>query len=171
MKNYINVGKLVATHGVKGALVMKHNLGKKTSFKGLKAIFIEDLPGSFLPYFPLDIKIRQDDEVLLEVEGVITREKAATLVQKQVWLEEADFKKYAAANAPISLLGFLVFDKDKELGEVQEVIEQPHQVMLRVVIDKHDILIPVHEQSLKKIDKKAKKVVLDLPEGLVEAQL
>jgi len=171
MKNYIKVGKLVAAHGVKGAIVMKHNLGRKTSFKGLKALFLEDLPGSFLPYFPLDIKVRSEEEVLMELEGILTREKANTLVQKQVWLEEADFKKYAATNAPISLLGFTVFDKENELGEVQEVIEQPHQVMVRVVISGHDIFIPVHEQSLQHLDKKARKLFLDLPDGLVEAQL
>jgi 16S rRNA processing protein RimM len=172
MKNYINIGKLVATHGVKGALVLKHDLGKQTAFKGLKAFFLEELQGSFLPYFPIDIKIKNEQEVLVEFEGIITKEKAATLVPKQVWLEESDFKKFAAANAPISLLGFVVYDKDELLGEVLEVIEQPHQVMCRIQYKEHDdILIPIHEGSLLKIDKKAKKLMLDLPEGLIEAQL
>jgi 16S rRNA processing protein RimM len=172
MKNYINIGKLVATHGVKGALVLKHDLGKKTSFKGLKAFFLEEMPGSFLPYFTVDIKIKNEQEVHVEFEGILTKEKAATLVPKQVWLEEADFKKFAAANAPISLLGFMVYDKDLALGEVLEVIEQPHQVMCRIQYKEHDdILIPIHEGSLLKIDKKAKKLMLDLPEGLIEAQI
>ncbi|HSF45637.1 MAG TPA: hypothetical protein VLA58_06480, partial [Chitinophagaceae bacterium] len=132
MTNYINIGKLVATHGVKGTLVLKHDLGKKTSFKGLKAFFLEEMQGSFLPYFPVDIKIKNEQEVLVEFEGIITKEKAATLVPKQVWLEESDFKKFAAVNAPISLLGFMVYDKEEALGEVLEVIEQPHQVMCRI---------------------------------------
>jgi 16S rRNA processing protein RimM len=83
MKNYINIGKLVATHGVKGALVLKHDLGKQTAFKGLKAFFLEELQGSFLPYFPVDVKIKNEQEVLVEFEGIITKEKAATLVQNR----------------------------------------------------------------------------------------
>jgi 16S rRNA processing protein RimM len=172
MKNYINIGKLVATHGVKGALVLKHDLGKKTSFKGLKAFFLEEMPGSFLPYFPIDVKIKNEQEVLIEFEGILTKEKAATLVPKQVWLEESDFKKYAAVNAPISLLGYMVYDKGIAIGEVLEVIEQPHQVMCRIQYLEHDdILIPIHEDSLLKVDKKAKKLLLDLPDGLIEAQI
>jgi 16S rRNA processing protein RimM len=96
-------------------------------------------------------------------EGIITKEKAATLVPKPIWLEETDFKRYAAVNAPISLLGYMVYDKETVLGEVLEVIEQPHQVMCRIQFMEHDdILIPIHEGSLLKIDKKAKKLLLDL---------
>lgn len=172
MKNYISIGKLVATHGVNGALVLKHDLGKKTTFKELKAFFLEDLPGSFLPYFPVDIKARSEEEVLVEFEGIITKEKAARYVQKQVWLEESDFARYAAANAPISLLGYTVYDGTEALGEVLEVIEQPHQVMCRIQYKEHDdVLIPVNESSLVKIDKKEKRLMLDLPEGLIETQI
>ena len=172
MKNYISIGKIVATHGVSGTVVLRHDLGKKTTFKDLKAFFLEDLPGSFLPYFPIDIKARSEEEVLVEFEGITSKEKAARYVQKQVWLEESDFSKYAAANAPISLLGFIVFDGDEELGEVLEVIEQPHQVMCRIQYKEHDeVLIPVNEASLVKIDKKSKRLLLDLPEGLIETQI
>jgi 16S rRNA processing protein RimM len=172
MKNYINIGRLVATHGLKGSLVLKHELGKKTDFKGLKAFFMEELPGSFLPYFPITVTARSEQEVLVEFEGIITREKAALLVKKQVWLEEEDFKKFASAGAPISLLGYMIVDQDRELGEVLEVIEQPHQVLCRIRHDgQKDVLIPVNEGFLLKIDKKNKRVILDLPEGLIEAQL
>lgn len=162
----------MATHGVNGAVVLKHDLGNKTVFKDLKAFFLEDMPGSFLPYFPTDIKARSEEEVLVEFEGITSKEKAARYVQKQVWLEESDFSKYAAANAPISLLGFTVFDGKEALGEVLEVIEQPHQVMCRIQYKEHDdVLIPINEASLVKIDNKTKRLLLDLPDGLIEAQI
>lgn len=172
MTNYINIGKLVATHGVRGAMVLHHNLGKKTALKGLKVFFIEELPGSFLPYFPLDMKARNEEDILVEIEGIDSKEKATRLVQKQVWLPEEEFKKYAAASAPIALLGYQVYDGKKLLGEVLEVIEQPHQLMCRISYQQHeDILIPINEQSLVKIDKKGKKLILDLPDGLIEVQM
>lgn len=172
MKNYISIGKLVATHGVNGALVLKHHLGKATGFPGLKAFFLEDLPGSFLPYFPLSLKSRGADELIIEFEGIGSKEKAARFLQKQVWLEEADFARYASASAPIALLGFMVFDGRTPLGEVLEVIEQPHQVMCRIQYKEHDdILIPINEASLVRIDQKKKQLFLDLPEGLIETQL
>lgn len=172
MTNYISIGRLVATHGIKGTLILKHHLGKKTALKDLKVFFIEDLPGSFLPYFPQTMKARSEDEILVEVEGVVTKEKAATLVTKKVWLTEEDFSRHAAASAPISLLGFMVMDGQKALGEVLEVIEQPHQVMCRINYQgNEEILIPINEQSLVKMDKKQKKLYLELPDGLIDAQI
>jgi hypothetical protein len=43
--------KLVAVHGLKGELISKHELGKKSSLKDVKAIFIEDKKDSFFPWF------------------------------------------------------------------------------------------------------------------------
>ena len=41
MKQYNRIGKLVATHGLAGEVVLKHELGKKTSLKGLECLFLE----------------------------------------------------------------------------------------------------------------------------------
>jgi 16S rRNA processing protein RimM len=172
MKNYISIGKLVASHGLKGSMILKHHLGKKTALKGLAVFFIEELPNSFLPYFPVEMNAKSEEEILIDIEGVDSKEKAGKLMQKQVWLTEEDFSKYAAASAPISLLGFQVYDKKELVGEVLEVIEQPHQVMCRIEHKGNDeILIPINEQSLLKIDKKNKKLYLDLPDGLIEVQM
>ena len=44
--------------------------------------------------------------------------------------------------------------------------------MCRIQFGKHDdILIPINEHSLLKVDKKNKKLMLDLPDGLIEAQI
>ena len=58
MTEYFNIGKLVAVHGLKGELLLKHELGKKTSLKGLQAIFIEEKKNSFLPWFIESTKIK-----------------------------------------------------------------------------------------------------------------
>jgi 16S rRNA processing protein RimM len=172
MANYINIGKLVATFGVKGEMILKHSLGKKTALKGLSCFFIENPPGSFLPYFPTEIKAKSDTEVQLGIEGVDSKEKAIAYIQKQVWLTEEDFKKYVAATAPISFIGFKVYDSGKLLGEVLEVIEQPHQVLCRIQYLTHDdILIPLNEQSLSSIDTRNRRLLLNLPDGLIEAQI
>ena len=57
---------------------------------------------------------------------------------------------------------------DDELGEVIEVIEQPHQVLCKIMLENKEALIPVHEDSLKKIDKKNKKLFVNLPDGLLD---
>ncbi|MEO8861081.1 MAG: 16S rRNA processing protein RimM [Ginsengibacter sp.] len=168
MDNYFKIGKLAATFGVDGQLVLEHNLGKKTSLKGLENIFLEESKDSFLPYFIETAKIKNDKEVYVKLEGLSSKEKAKHLIKKEVWLSEKDFKKFAANASPISLLGFMVVNDDVELSEVCEVIEQPHQILCKIMLDGKEALIPVHEGSLEKIDKKNRIIFVSLPEGLLE---
>jgi 16S rRNA processing protein RimM len=168
MNNYFKIGKLAATFGLDGQLVLEHSLGKKTSLKGLETIFIEENENSFLPYFIEGAKIKNDKEVFLKLEGISAKEKAKHLVKKEVWLNEKDFKKFAANASPISLLGFMVINDDVKLGEVCEVIEQPHQILCKIMLEGKEALIPVHEDSLEKIDKKNRIIFVNLPEGLLE---
>ena len=168
MNNYFKIGRLAGTFGLQGQVVLEHSLGKKTSLKGLENIFIEKNENSFLPYFIENAKIKNDKEVYLKLEGISTKEAAHHLIKNNVWLEENDFKRLAASSAPISLLGFMAVNEGEELGEILEVIEQPHQVLCKVLIDTKEALLPVHDETLQKIDKKNRRVYLNLPNGLLD---
>jgi 16S rRNA processing protein RimM len=171
MNQYRNIGKLVASFGLKGELILHHHLGKKTSLKGLEVIYLEEKKKEMLPYFLESATIKSEEELYLKLEGVDTREQAKKMVQKEVWLEENDFFKYAGKSAPISLVGYRVVHEGTDLGEIQEVIEQPHQVLCRLEIKQKEVLVPINEETLEKMDKKSKTVFVKLPEGLLELYL
>src|SRR6476646_957389 len=151
---YFKIGKFVAAHGVKGELVLKHELRKKTSLNGLQTIFIEENRSSFLPWFVENTKSKSENEVLVKLEGIDTRETALKLAQKEVWFAEADVKKFSAKSSPINLLGYTIVNKEKPIGEIMEVIEQPHQMLCRIEVNEKEVLIPLNEDTLKKIDHK-----------------
>lgn len=171
MTEYFKIGKLVSVFGLKGEMILKHNLGKKTSLKGLQALFIEEKNKSFIPWFIESTRIKSDEEVYIKLEEIYTREKAIPLAQKEVWLPEADFKKYARKASPINLLGFTIIEKDKELGRITEVIEQPHQLLCKIMISDKEAYIPLHEETILKIDQRKQQVIVALPEGLLEIYL
>jgi 16S rRNA processing protein RimM len=102
---------------------------------------------------------------------VATREAAAKLTQKEVWFTEADRKKFAAKSSPINLLGYTIIYEKKGLGAVLEIIEQPHQMLCRIEINNKEVLIPLNEDTLQKIDDKRKEVIVNLPEGLLDVYL
>ncbi|UAY51612.1 ribosome maturation factor RimM [Ferruginibacter albus] len=168
MSEYFKIGKLVATFGFKGELILKHNLGKKTSLKGLEHFFVEEGTNNFLPYFIQSTKIKNDEELYIIIEGFDTKETAKKLVAKEVWLLEEDFTKYSSKSAPISFLGYNLIDGKNDLGKILEVIEQPHQILCTLSINDKEVLIPLHEDSLEKIDKKNRKIYVALPDGLLD---
>lgn len=171
MANYNSIGKLVATFGYKGELVLLHHLGKKTSLKGLETVFIEEKKDELLPYFIESTRIKNDNELFITFEGINTKESAQRLVQKPLWLSEEDFQKYVKKSAPITLVGYHILQEGTDLGEILEVIEQPHQLLCRIEIDGKEVLIPMHAETLLKVDKKKKQVHVDLPDGLLDIYL
>ena len=168
MSKYFKIGKLAASFGLKGELVLKHSLGQKTALKGLETFFIEQGINNFMPYFITATSIKNDTEVFIKVEGVDNKEVARKLTPKEVWLTEDDFKKYTAASSAIAMLGFNMINAGVDLGEIIEVIEQPHQILCAILLDGNEALIPIHEASLEKIDIKARKVYVNLPDGLLD---
>ena len=171
MKHLRNIGKLVSVFGLKGELILLHHLGKKTSLKDLEVIFLEEKKEEMLPHFIEKTKIKNESEIYLKLEGTDSKEKARTMLQKEVWLREEDFSRYAGKSAPISLVGFRIIDNGKDLGEVIEVMEQPHQTICRLEIEGREVLIPITDGFLKQIDRKNRQVKVVLPEGLLEIYL
>lgn len=62
----------------------------------------------------------------------------------------------------------MIVNNEEEIGEVIEVIEQPHQVLCTILIEGKEALIPIHEDSLQKMDKKNRKLYVSLPDGLLD---
>jgi len=166
--SYIHIGKIVAPFGVSGQLILQHVLGKKTQFPNIAVVFIEEIKGSYLPYFLEKAQAKSHDESILQLESIITREAAQRLCTRPVWLLEADFRKLAGKTAPISLLGYSVIQEGENLGEVKEVIEQPHQVLLTILWQGKEAYIPLHAETLQAVDHARREVNVLLPDGLLD---
>jgi 16S rRNA processing protein RimM len=165
---YFKIGKLAASHGLTGELILQHSLGKKTLLKDVDAIFLEQPKNNFLPHFIEKTSIKSDTETYIKLEGIDSLEVARKITPKEVWLQEDDFNKHKAKAAPIALLGYDMIDGQTNLGPIIEVMEMPHQILCTILYNGNEALVPVHEANLIKMDNKNKKVYVEVPAGLLE---
>lgn len=168
MSEYIHIGKVVAAHGIGGEIIISHALGKPINFKGIEAIFVEKNTASFIPYFITSAIAKTDSLTHLKMEGIHNREATQSLISKKVWLPQQQFQQLVDQSSPLALLGYMVQQEGVDLGIVQEVIEQPHQLMLTILYKEQETYIPLHEESLKGIDHSKKTVSVTLPDGLLD---
>ncbi len=171
MAAYLKLGKILSAHGLTGELLLEHTLGKASSLKKIEVLFIEDYKKALLPYFVTSSRKKTADAVFISLEGINTRERAQQLVSRAVWIPEELYHQLASKNAPANLLGYQIVENDKEIGLITEVIEQPQQLVCKVFIQEQEVLIPLHEDTLLSIDHAAKKVIVQLPDGLLDIYL
>ncbi|MCZ2223915.1 MAG: 16S rRNA processing protein RimM [Chitinophagales bacterium] len=168
MNQYTHIGKIIATFGTLGEVILQHSLGKKTTLKGTEAIFIELTKGSYIPYFISSAKAKNQEETWIKLEGIDNKETAHKLISKQVWLTEEDFRNQVSKQAAINLLGYTIIDNKTIIGIVEKVMEQPHQILLITTYKNNEALIPLHEKSLIKINHTKKEIYVQLPDGLLD---
>ena len=168
MSEYIHIGKIVAAHGLTGHFILEHALGALIHFKGVNAIFIEKNAASFIPYFIQSASAKTTSLTHVQVEGIRNREAWSILIGKKVWLPEAEFQLLVDKSSPLSLLGYMVVEEGQALGKIQEVIEQPHQLMVTILYQGNETYIPLHEESLIGVNHAKKQVHVALPDGLLD---
>jgi 16S rRNA processing protein RimM len=169
--SFRNIGKIVAGFGLKGEIVVQHRLGKKIAVSKIKVIFLEQKKEELLPYFVETARKKGDDELYMKLEGIDNKEAVSKYLRREVWIKEEEVQAHTQKTNPIAWVGYRILDQGKELGIILEVIEQPHQILCRLEIDAKEVLIPIHEQSLNKIDHKTKTLLMTLPDGLLEVYL
>ncbi|HAH60328.1 MAG TPA: 16S rRNA processing protein RimM, partial [Bacteroidales bacterium] len=58
-----------------------------------------------------------------------------------------------------------------ETGRVEEVLEYPHQAILRILRGKKEILIPITDEIITAVDRENKIIHVNAPEGLIAMYL
>ena len=164
-------GKITKTHGLKGEVTIKLDVANPEDFKDLRYLLIEDR-GNLIPYFIENQKIN-GDKMIVRLQDVKKVEQAVTFMGKAVFLpnefmpelEDDDFYYK-------EIVGFKMVDALKgEIGEISDVLEYPTQAVIQVMKDGKEILIPIHDDIIQKVDKKAKILTVKAPEGLIDMYL
>ena len=166
--NYISVGILRKPHGLSGAFsfILTREL---KSLKKYPPHFFLEVKGAYIPYFVSSIDLKDIFSGYINFEDVTKLEDAKALVNSELYLDEKTastfFKK--AADEYGFLIGYTAYDKETELGTVQDILSHPAQILAEITVNGSEVLIPIVDDLVLEIDKRKKRIVFDVPEGLI----
>jgi 16S rRNA processing protein RimM len=164
----IRVGKLVATHGLGGDLIMTHITGKKGWLKNGDVVFVALRKESYIPHFVSRIKSADTEEMVLHFEDTDAVEVARKLVGKEVYVQE-DVLAKGGQDSPLLWIGFEAIDEQAgSLGPIEDIYQTAQQWLAAVRINGREALLPLIEQTLKGVDVRKKQVFLAMPDGLLD---
>ena len=165
---YIEIGQIVNTNGLKGVVKINPFTDDINKFKSLKYIYIQ------LKNELKKVKIEQvrfnKNQVLLKLEGIDSIEEAEKYRNFYVKTEKETQEELGEDTYYIvDLIGLDVFsDKDEYLGKIDDVFPTGSNDVY-VVKDNlgKQILIPAIADVVKKVDLKNKKMIINLIPGLL----
>lgn len=162
------VGKIVKTHGIKGEVTLRID---NEDFDYIEELdyFLLDINDKLIPFFVENITFHSNKSFVL-FQDLKTLEAASQLVGVTAYLP-LELLPERSGNDFYSheVVGFLVVDEEKgELGKVQEIIEYPTQSLIQIIKDGKEILIPIHDDIIKDVNREEKKIFIKAPVGLID---
>ena len=116
-QNYLLCGKVVNTHGVRGALKVEHYCDSSEIFAAIKTVFLKK-GEEYAPY-PVRRAVRFGRMMLLELEGVNSLETAVDFKNRELFAKREDIPIGEHAVFLSDLFGAPVVDANT--GRVTEV--------------------------------------------------
>lgn len=167
MLEYLNIGQIVNTHGIRGEVKVYPLTDDPARFNKLKEVYIES-KGEMTKYTVESAK-QHKNTVILKLKGIDTMNDAEKL--RQLYLKVG---RWDAVRLPkdsffiCDLIDSEVYDIHGErLGILHDVIQTGSNDVYAVKDDKKEILIPALKTVVKEINIQSKKIIVDLPEGLI----
>ena len=167
MNERTSIGKLLKPHGIKGQLRVYIDPRYMDDLEDhIQAIFIAGLP-----YFIRSKDILGDEQAIIGLEDIDTRDAAQQLCNKSIEVPTELLSPEEADNAD-DWTGFRVEDKQLGLiGTVTGIEEMPHQVLLQVNHQGREVLIPLNEVLVPEVDEDKQLIITDLPADYLDVFL
>ncbi|OBX23101.1 MULTISPECIES: ribosome maturation factor RimM [Bizionia] len=166
------LGKIVSKYSFKGELLIKLDTDEPDLYENLDAMFV-DLRNNLVPFFIESSQLHKSDLLRVRFEDVDTEADADSLIKCDIYLPldllpklEGDKFYYH------EIIGFKVTDVNfGNVGIITSINDTTAQALFEIDKDGTEILIPMNDAFIVKVDKANKEIILDTPEGLIDLYL
>lgn len=155
MKDFLSVGQIINTHGIKGEIKVYPLTDDIRRFRKLEKIYIDDTEKKVI-WCKL-----QNDVVILKIEGIDTLEDAAKFKEKYIYVKREDAVKLKEGSYFIAdMIGCSVQDENgTDLGTISDVLKTGSNDVY-VVKGSSELLVPAIKDVVVDIDIKNSKVII-----------
>jgi len=166
------LGKIVKKYSFKGELLIKLDTDEPEIYEHLDAMFLE-VRGNLIPFFVESSQLHKSDLLRVQFEDVTNEADAEALIKSDVYLPLEFLPKLEGNKFYFhEIIGFTLEDKNYgEVGKITGVNDSTAQALFEVEKEGKEILIPMNDQFILKVDRKTKTILVETPEGLIDLYL
>lgn len=166
------LGKIVKKYSYKGEVVLKLDTDEPDIYENLDAVFL-DLGKKLLPFFIETSLLQKGNQMRIRFEDVNNEADADAILKTDVYLPLNLLPKLTGDQFYFhEIIGFILEDVNYgEVGKITSINDKTAQDLFVIEKDDSEILIPMIDDFIQKIDRKNKKVIVETPEGLIEMNM
>ncbi|WP_423819997.1 ribosome maturation factor RimM [Salinimicrobium sp. TIG7-5_MAKvit] len=166
------LGRIVSKFSFKGEVLIKLDTDEPESYLEMESVFVE-YDNNLVPFFIERSSLQKSNLLRVKFEEVDSEEDAEDLMKCDLYLPlnllpELDEDQFYFHE----VIGFTVEDEIYgTVGTLTGVNDTTTQALFEIEKDGKQILIPMNDQFLVKVDKKNKTIYVKTPEGLIDLYL
>ncbi|MDP4209431.1 MAG: ribosome maturation factor RimM [Bacteroidota bacterium] len=166
------IGTLAKLHGYKGEYILVAESFLSEEINNWESVLL-DIDGLLVPFFISSLNISSDTSAIIGFEDVNTSEKAKEFVTSKVYqLKSKAGDGQEDDISPNMLTGYKVTDKKTgALGTIDQLLDYNQNLLFSVVSGEREILIPVSNEIIVKVNHRKKEILINAPEGLLDLYL
>lgn len=164
-------GKVIKTHGIKGEISIRIDADDPYAYKSIEFMMME-IHKKLIPFFIQKMSLHKD-KAYIKLQDVETIEKASEFVGLELFLPLEMLPKLTGNKFYFhEVPGYKVVDEVYGLvGTISQVLEYPTQALFQIMVDNKEVLIPIQDEVITKVDRRSKTIHIQVPEGLIELYL
>lgn len=167
----LRIGQITGTHGVRGEMSVLPLTDDPRRFSKLKEVFIIDDSGKEISHLRIEGVKYATNKIILKLEGISDMESVLRLKSRFLAVDRADAVRLPKNSYFIcDLIGCVVSDVEGSiLGPVADVLQTgANDVYVVKREGSKDLLIPAIKSVVLEVDIGSRKIIVQIPEGLLD---
>ncbi len=167
-----SLGKITRTHALKGEVIIFLDVDSPGDYSDLEAIFLE-IKGQLVPYIIEELQIKGRKSIL-KLEDINSIEEAEALVNAPVWLPLSALPELKGNQFYYhDVIGYEIHDisSGTRIGTLKAIYESTGQDLFAIDVEEKEVLIPIVDEFIHKIDRENQRIEVKLPGGLLDVYM
>ena len=163
------LGKIIKKYSFKGELLAKLDTDQPELYTNLDAVFL-NLNNTIIPFFIERSQLHKSDLLRLKFEDINNETDANALLKSELYLPLELLPKLSGkAFYYHEIIGYTITDKTHgNIGVIKSVNDTTAQALFEINYNGKEILIPINDEIIVKVDRKSKIIEVNTPPGLID---
>ena len=166
------LGKIVSKYSFKGEVLIKLDTDEPEAYENLESVFIS-LGNNLVPFFIKKSKLHKSTLLRVRFEEIADESDADRIMGSEIYLPLTMLPKLTGNKFYFhEVIGFTLIDSvHGDIGIIESVNDTTSQALFEVLKDGTQLLIPINDEIITKVDRDNKTIYVTTPLGLVDLYL